>query len=66
MFLLKLVKEWLDLYDMSNTSYKQVLADVMIMLCIHSAEIKNLCISNGGVTEWIHEKSRSTGYFSDV
>ncbi|RGB21811.1 hypothetical protein C1646_777208 [Rhizophagus diaphanus] len=49
-FLLELVKERLDLYDVSNTSDKQTLADVMIMLCIRPAEIKNLCIANGGVT----------------
>ena len=51
-FLLELVKKRLDLYAVSNTSDKQALADVMIMLYIHSAEIKNLCISNGGVTEY--------------
>ncbi len=38
------------MYDMSNTPDKQALADVMIMLCIRSAEIKNLRISNRGVT----------------
>ncbi len=49
-FSLESVKERLDSYDVFNTSNKQVLADVMIILCIHSAEIKNLHISNGGVT----------------
>jgi hypothetical protein len=38
------------LYDVSNIPDKQALADVMIMLCIRPAEIKNLRISNGGVT----------------
>ena len=35
---------------MSNIPDKQALADVMIMLCIRPAKIKNLCIANGGVT----------------
>ena len=49
-FSLESVKERLDLYVVSNTPDKQALADVMIMLCIHPAEIKNLRIANGGVT----------------
>ncbi len=49
-FLLESVKERLDSYDISNILDKQALANVMIMLCIHPAEIKNLCISNGDVT----------------
>ncbi|PKC53053.1 hypothetical protein RhiirA1_404554 [Rhizophagus irregularis] len=49
-FSLESVKERLDLYDVSNIPDKQALADVMIMLCIRPAEIKNLRISNGGVT----------------
>ncbi|CAB4444903.1 unnamed protein product [Rhizophagus irregularis] len=49
-FSLESVKERLDLYDVSNTPDKQALADVMIMLCIRPAEIKNLRIANGGVT----------------
>ncbi|CAG8544671.1 16255_t:CDS:2 [Gigaspora rosea] len=49
-FSLESVKEKLDLYDVSNTPDKQALADVMIMLCIRPAEIKNLCITNRGVT----------------
>jgi hypothetical protein len=49
-FTLKSVKERLDSYDMSNIPDKQALADVMIMLCIRPAEIKDLRISNGGVT----------------
>ncbi|RGB22879.1 hypothetical protein C1646_775378 [Rhizophagus diaphanus] len=47
---LKSVKERLDSYDVSNTPDKQALANVMIMLCIRPAEIKDLRISNGGVT----------------
>ncbi|CAG8831253.1 16183_t:CDS:2 [Gigaspora margarita] len=42
--------ERLDLYDVSNTPDKQALANVMIMHCIQPAEIKNLRITNGGVT----------------
>ncbi|CAG8857142.1 36155_t:CDS:1, partial [Gigaspora margarita] len=49
-FSLESVKERLDLYDVSNISNKQALADVMIILCIRPAEIKNLRISNRGVT----------------
>ncbi|RGB23442.1 hypothetical protein C1646_774496 [Rhizophagus diaphanus] len=49
-FSLESVKERLDEYNVSNIPDKQALADVMIMLCIHPAEIKNLRIFNGGVT----------------
>ena len=49
-FVLESVKKRLDEYDISNVPDLQTLADVMIMLCIHPAEIKNLRISNGGVT----------------
>ena len=52
-FSLESVKERLDSYDISNTPDKQALADVMIMLCIRPAEIKNLRISNGGVTGYV-------------
>uniref|UniRef100_U9T216 Uncharacterized protein n=1 Tax=Rhizophagus irregularis (strain DAOM 181602 / DAOM 197198 / MUCL 43194) TaxID=747089 RepID=U9T216_RHIID len=47
-FSLESVKEWLDLYVVFNTPDKQALTDVMIMLCIRPAEIKNLRIANGG------------------
>ncbi|GET02572.1 hypothetical protein GLOIN_2v1761875 [Rhizophagus clarus] len=47
-FSLESVKERLDAYDVSNTPDKQALADVMIMLCIRPAEIKNLRIANRG------------------
>ncbi|RIA98846.1 hypothetical protein C1645_812336 [Glomus cerebriforme] len=49
-FSLELVKKRLNKYNISNISNKQILADVMIMLCIHPAEIKNLHIFNGNVT----------------
>ncbi len=49
-FSLESVKERLDEYDVSKTPGLQALADVMIMLCIHPAEIKTLQISNEGVT----------------
>ena len=49
-FLLKSVKEKLDEYNVSNIPDKQALADVMIMLCIRPAEIKNLRIFNESVT----------------
>ncbi|CAG8512430.1 19459_t:CDS:2 [Gigaspora rosea] len=50
-FSLESVKERLDEYDVSNIPDKQALADVMIMLCIRPAEIKNLHISNGANEE---------------
>ena len=49
-FSLELVKERLDGYDVSNAPNLQALADVMIMLCIRPAEIKDLRISNESVT----------------
>src|SRR2546421_722766 len=49
-FSLESVKERLDKYNVSNISNKQALADVMIMLCIRPAEIKNLRIFNEDVT----------------
>ncbi|EXX58324.1 hypothetical protein RirG_199070 [Rhizophagus irregularis DAOM 197198w] len=51
-FSLESVKERLDLYDVSNIPDKQALADVMIMLCIRPAKIKDLRISNESVTEY--------------
>ncbi len=49
-FSLKSVKEKLDEYDVSNIPDKQALADIMIILCICPAKIKNLRISNGDIT----------------
>src|SRR6266542_5821778 len=49
-FSLESVKERLDGYDVSNAPNLQALADVMIMLCICPAKIKDLRISNGSVT----------------
>src|SRR5204862_3451602 len=46
-FSLESVKERLDKYNVSNIPDKQARADVMIMLCIRPAEIKNLRIFNG-------------------
>src|SRR5437762_14075657 len=47
-FSLESVKERLNFYDVSNTPNVQALADVMIMLCIRSAKIKDLRISKIG------------------
>ncbi|CAG8663050.1 23867_t:CDS:2, partial [Gigaspora rosea] len=47
-FSLESVTERLNLYNVPNIPDKQALADIMIMLCIRPAEIKNLRISNGG------------------
>ena len=52
-FSLESVKERLDGYDVSNAPNLQALADVMIMLCIRPAEIKDLRISNGSVTGYL-------------
>ncbi|PKK55686.1 hypothetical protein RhiirC2_801762 [Rhizophagus irregularis] len=41
-----------------RTPTVQVLADVMIMLCIHPAEIKDLRISNGSVTEYLKNRDQ--------
>ena len=49
-FALESVKERLNEYDIFNVPDLQALADVMIMLYIHLAEIKNLRISNESVT----------------
>ena len=51
-FSLESVKKRLNLYNVFNTSDMQALADIMIMLYIYSAEIKNLHISNRAVTEY--------------
>ncbi|CAG8816697.1 6588_t:CDS:2, partial [Dentiscutata erythropus] len=63
-FSLESVKERLDGYDISNIPDKQALADVMIMLCIRPAEIKNLCISNGAVTGYA--KNRGSNHFREL
>ncbi|CAG8807447.1 5582_t:CDS:2, partial [Dentiscutata erythropus] len=57
-FSLESVKERLDKYDISNIPDKQALADIMIMLCICSAEIKNLRISNGTVTGYAKNRGQ--------
>ncbi|CAG8767153.1 27732_t:CDS:2 [Dentiscutata erythropus] len=59
-FLLELVKERLDGYNISNIPDKQALADVMIMLCICPAEIKNLSLKKNKdrareLLTWIQE-----------
>ncbi|CAG8805080.1 22422_t:CDS:1, partial [Gigaspora rosea] len=57
-FSLESVTERQNLYDVSNISDKQALADVMIMLCICPAEIKNLRISNGDVTGYAKNRGQ--------
>src|SRR6266496_5108869 len=57
-FSLESVKERLGSYDVSNTPDKQALADVMIMLCIRPAEIKDLRISNGSVTGYAKNRGQ--------
>ncbi|CAG8800247.1 23641_t:CDS:2, partial [Dentiscutata erythropus] len=57
-FSLESVKKRLDEYDVSNIPDKQALADIMIMLCIHPAEIKNLRISNGAVTGYAKNRGQ--------
>ena len=63
-FSLESVKERLDKYNVSNIPDKQALADVMIMLCIRPAEIKNLRIFNGDVTGYA--KNRGTRHSSSI
>ncbi|CAG8808254.1 23194_t:CDS:2, partial [Dentiscutata erythropus] len=66
-FILESVKERLDVYNIKTLSDCQALADVMVMLCIRSAELKTLCIADAGVTGYaknrgqpdIHRKFRS-------
>ncbi|RGB26827.1 hypothetical protein C1646_769928 [Rhizophagus diaphanus] len=55
-FSLESVKERLDEYNVSNMPNKQALADVIIMLCIRPAKIKNLHIFNGGVTGYVKNR----------
>src|SRR5204863_3095255 len=57
-FSLESVKERLDKYNVSNIPDKQTLADVMIMLCIRPAEIKNLRIFNGDVTGYAKNRGQ--------
>ncbi|PKK56141.1 hypothetical protein RhiirC2_858733 [Rhizophagus irregularis] len=57
-FSLESVKERLDMYDVSKAPDLQALADVMIMLCIRPAEIKDLRISNGGVTGYAKNRGQ--------
>src|SRR5436309_9960615 len=57
-FSLESVKERLDSYNVSNIPDKQALADVMIMLCICPAKIKNLRISNGSVTGYAKNRGQ--------
>ncbi|CAG8558331.1 11616_t:CDS:2 [Cetraspora pellucida] len=51
-FTLESVREKLDGYDVSTLPDLQALADIMVMLCIYSAELTTLCITNAGVTEY--------------
>ena len=46
------------MYDVSNIPDKQVLADVMIMLYICSAEIKDLHIFNRSVTGYLKNQDQ--------
>ena len=47
-FALESVKKRLDGYDVSSNPDLLALADVMIMFCIRSAEVRSLRISDGG------------------
>ncbi|KAF0434159.1 hypothetical protein F8M41_004931 [Gigaspora margarita] len=49
-FTLESVRERLDGYDVSTLPNLQALADVIVMLCIHLAELTTLCITDAGVT----------------
>ncbi|PKY56850.1 hypothetical protein RhiirA4_477441 [Rhizophagus irregularis] len=57
-FALESVKERLLRYDVSIAPDVQALADMMVMLCIRPAEIKDLRISNGGVTGYAKNRGQ--------
>ncbi|PKK56922.1 hypothetical protein RhiirC2_799034 [Rhizophagus irregularis] len=57
-FSLESVKERLDMYEVSKAPVLQAFADVTTMLCIRPAEIKNLRISNGGVTGYAKNRGQ--------
>ncbi|CAG8695807.1 10158_t:CDS:2, partial [Scutellospora calospora] len=47
-FILESVKERLDMYNIKTLPDYQALADVIVMLCIHLAELKTLYITDTG------------------
>src|SRR6266511_4998737 len=52
------VKERLDNYDISTPPDLHALADVMIMLCIRSAELITLHITDAGVTGYAKNRGQ--------
>ncbi|CAG8490099.1 3430_t:CDS:2 [Scutellospora calospora] len=54
-FILELVKERLDIYNIKTLSDYQALADIMMILCIHPAELKTLRITDTKITERVKE-----------
>ncbi|CAG8509883.1 3599_t:CDS:2 [Dentiscutata erythropus] len=57
-FTLESVKERLDAYDLKTLPNYWALADVMVMLCIHPAELTTLCITNAGVTGYAKNRGQ--------
>ncbi|KAF0513462.1 hypothetical protein F8M41_017776 [Gigaspora margarita] len=57
-FTLESVRERLDGYDVSTLPDLQALADVMVMLCIHPAELTTLCITDAGVTGYAKNRDQ--------
>ncbi|CAG8735687.1 1221_t:CDS:1, partial [Cetraspora pellucida] len=51
-FMLESVRERLDGYNVSTLLDLQAFTNIMIMLCIHPAELTTLYISDAGVTEY--------------
>ncbi|CAG8700675.1 41882_t:CDS:2 [Gigaspora margarita] len=49
-FTLESVKERLDAYDLKTSPNYWTLANIIVMLCIHPAELTTLCITDVGVT----------------
>ncbi|CAG8735667.1 3770_t:CDS:2, partial [Dentiscutata erythropus] len=56
-FTLESVKKRLDAYDIKTLPDYQALADIMVMLCIHPAELRTLRITDAGVTGYAKNRS---------
>ncbi|CAG8784946.1 11549_t:CDS:2 [Dentiscutata erythropus] len=57
-FILESVKERLDAYNIKTLPDYQALANVIVMLCIHPAELKTLCIIDTGVPGYMKNRGQ--------
>ncbi|CAG8485074.1 33403_t:CDS:2 [Gigaspora margarita] len=57
-FILESVRERLNSYDVSTLPDLQALADVIVMLCIHLAELTTLCITDARVTGYVKNRGK--------